>query len=58
MNTSTYTLRHTACASSLAENGFMDCIKSCDFLLSNDGKAAIVQLHVDGIARYVRSRYS
>lgn len=36
----------------------MDCIKSCDFLLSNEGKAAIVKLHDDGIARYVRSRYS
>ena len=35
---------------------FMDCIKSCDFLLSDEGKAAIVQLHVDGIAAYVRSR--
>ncbi len=50
-----YILRHTACASCLTENGFMDCIKSCDFLLSDEGKAAIVQLHVDGIAAYVRS---
>lgn len=50
-----YILKHTACAACLTENGFMDCHRSCDFLLSDEGKAAIVQLHVDGIASYVRS---
>ena len=25
-----YILRHTACASCLTENGFMDCVRSCD----------------------------
>lgn len=53
--TAFYILRHTACASCLTENGFMDCIKSCDFLLSVEGKATIVQLHVDGIDAYVQS---
>ena len=28
---------------------------SCDFLLSDEGKAAIVQLHVEGIKAYVES---
>ena len=50
-----YILRHTACASCLTENGFMDCHRSCDFLLSDEGKAAIVQLHIEGIKAYVDS---
>lgn len=28
---------------------------SCDFLLSDEGKAAIVQLHVEGIEAYIKS---
>ena len=50
-----YILKHTACASCLTENGFMDCRRSCDFLLSDEGKDAITQLHVDGILSYVRT---
>ncbi len=49
-------LQKTACASCLTENGFMDCRESLEFLLSDEGKAAIVQLHVDGIIAYVKSR--
>lgn len=52
-----YILRHTACASCLTENGFMDSRKSCDFLLSEEGKSAIVTLHVRGIEEYVQ-RYN
>ena len=51
-----YILRHTACASCLTENGFMDCVRSCDFLLSDEGKQAIVDLHVQGIQEYVLSQ--
>ena len=50
-----YILKHTACASCLTENGFMDCVRSCDFLLSDEDKAAIVQLYVEGIKSYVDS---
>lgn len=50
-----YILRHTACAACLTENGFMDCQESLEFLLSDEGKAAIVQLHVEGIKAYVDS---
>lgn len=50
-----YILNHTACAACLSENGFMDCHRSCDFLLSDEGKDAITKLHVDGIASYVRA---
>ena len=48
-------LRKTACPACLTENGFMDCLESLEFLLSDEGKAAIVQLHVEGIEAYVRS---
>ena len=48
-------LRRTACPACLTENGFMDCLESLEFLLSDEGKAAIVQLHVEGIIDYVRS---
>ena len=34
----------------------MDCRESLEFLLSDEGKAAIVQLHVEGIIAYVRSQ--
>ena len=51
-----YILKHTACAAALTENGFMDCIRSCDFLLSDEGKAAITQLHIDGIVSFIQSQ--
>lgn len=47
---------HTACAACLTESGFMDCKESLEFLLSDEGKTAIVQLHVDGIIAYVLSQ--
>ena len=48
-------LHKTACAACLTESGFMDCRDSLDFLLSDEGKDAIVQLHVEGIVAYVQS---
>ena len=48
-------LYKTACASCLTENGFMDGRDSLEFLLSEEGKSAIVQLHVEGIEAYVRA---
>ena len=48
-------LRKTACPACLTESGFMDCLESLEFLLSDEGKAAIVQLHVEGIEAYVKS---
>ena len=33
----------------------MDCLESLDFLLSDEGKDAIVQLHVEGIEAYIQS---
>lgn len=48
-------LHKTACAACLTESGFMDCLESLDFLLSDEGKDAIVQLHVEGIEAYIQS---
>jgi len=46
-------LRDTDCASILTENLFMDNEKDCKFLLSESGKKAIVDIHVNGITKIV-----
>ena len=51
-----YVLRHTLCAACLSENGFQDCELSLRFLESDEGKRAIVGLHVDGIISYINNR--
>ena len=48
-----YILKYTACASVLSENGFMDSEVSLRYLESDEGKAAICNLHVEGICNYV-----
>ena len=48
-----YILRHTRCASVLTENMFQDCRKDVEFLLSDEGKNALTQLHVEGILGYL-----
>ena len=47
-------LNHTACPAVLTENLFQDSLEDVEFLLSEEGKAAITQLHIDGIAEFVR----
>ena len=37
----------------LTENLFMDNPSDCDFLLSEEGRQALVDLHVDGICAYL-----
>lgn len=51
-----YILRHTLPASVLVENFFMDSLRDCAFLLSESGQTSIVNLHVDGICRYLANR--
>ena len=46
-------LRDTDCASVLTENLFMDNEKDCKFLLSEAGRKAIVDIHVNGIIKIV-----
>ena len=46
-------LKYTYCAAVLTENGFMDNQLSLEFLESDEGKKAIVALHVEGIIEYI-----
>ena len=49
-----YILKHTRCAAVLTENFFQDNKQDVDFLLSNEGRESIVQLHVNGIVNYIK----
>lgn len=46
--------RDTACPAVLTENLFQDNKADVDYLLSEEGKEAIVTLHVDGITNYIK----
>lgn len=46
-------LRKTTCTCVLTENGFQDCEESLRFLESEEGKEAIIGLHVDGILDFI-----
>lgn len=48
-----YILKHTKCPAVLTENLFQDNRMDVDFLLSEAGKRAIVDLHVNGIINYL-----
>lgn len=50
-----YILRHTACPAVLTENFFMDALPDYHFLLTEKGQQSLVDLHVDGICRYLSS---
>lgn len=49
-------LAGTMCPAVLTENFFMDSKKDVDYLLSTEGKSAIVQCHIDAIVSYISSR--
>ena len=48
-----YLLRHTSCPAVLTENLFMDNQEDCAFLLSEEGRQSLVDLHIDGITAYL-----
>lgn len=48
-----YILRKTNCAAVLTENLFQDNKEDVQFLLSDEGKKAIIDLHVEGITNYI-----
>lgn len=50
-----YILKHTVCPAVLTENLFQDNREDVEFLLSETGKQAIVDLHVNGIVEYINS---
>lgn len=49
-----YILKHTNCPAVLTENLFQDNKEDVEFLLSEEGKRAIVVLHVNGITKYLK----
>ncbi len=51
-----FVLRETLCPSVLTENLFQDNKADVDFLLSDEGREAIVRLHVDAIEEYLKGR--
>lgn len=50
-----YILKHTACPAVLTENLFQDNREDVEYLLSDEGKEAIVSLHVNGIVEYIEN---
>lgn len=48
-----YILKNTNCPAVLTENLFMDNKEECEWLLSEEGKRAIVELHVGAIRNYL-----
>ena len=48
--------RDTNCPAVLTENLFQDNRQDVDFLLSDAGRAAIVQLHFVGILNYLNTK--
>lgn len=47
-----YILRKTKCAAVLTENMFMDNKQDVEYLLSENGKRAVVKTHVDALMKY------
>ena len=52
-----YILKNTLCTAALTENLFHDNSDDCLFLKPNEGRRALVSLHVEGIVKYVLKRY-
>lgn len=52
-----YILKNTLCGAALTENLFHDNSDDCLFLESDEGRRAIIALHVEGIVNYVLKRY-
>lgn len=50
-----YILKNTLCPAVLTENFFYTNIDDCTYMLSEEGKATIVQTHIDGIISYIES---
>lgn len=46
--------RETLCPAVLTENLFQDNKQDVEYLLSPAGKAAVIQLHFDGIQNYLK----
>ena len=48
-------LNKTKCAAVLTENFFMDNQKDVSYLLSLEGRTAVVRTHIEGVINYIQS---
>jgi N-acetylmuramoyl-L-alanine amidase len=48
-----YVLVHTDCPAILTENLFYDNINDCRFMMSEEGRSKLAQLHIDAIIKYI-----
>lgn len=48
--------RDTKCPAILTENLFMDNKEDCEYLLTEEGKNTITQIHIDGIVNYIKNK--
>lgn len=53
-----YILKHTDCPAVLTENFFQDNKKDVAYLTSEEGKADLVKVHVDGILAYLQNHHN
>lgn len=49
-----YILKNTNCPAVLTENFFQDNKEDVEYLLSGEGKRAVAQIHIEGIAAYLK----
>lgn len=49
-----YVLAHTKCPAVLTENLFQDNKRDVEFLLSDEGKETIVNIHFEGLTNYIK----
>ena len=50
-----YILKKTSCPAVLTENLFQDNRQDVDYLLSEEGRKTIINLHIEGIINYIKS---
>jgi hypothetical protein len=49
-----YIIKHSKCPAVLTENFFMDCMEDKEYLLSEEGKQNITDIHINGILKYIK----
>lgn len=48
-----YLIRHTIMPAVITENFMMDNLDDVEFLLSDDGRKAVITTHIEGISKYL-----
>lgn len=51
-----YIIKYANCPAVLTENFFYDNVDDVKYILSEEGRAAVIKTHVDGIINYIESR--